>query len=110
MIEMIALLNVERGAAGKTPLRIGIGIASGEMIAGYTGTQQRATYTCVGDTVNRAARLEGHTKVSQRTILVDRTTLQALPPDVQVEVLEPVALKGIASAVELFSVDCAQSL
>jgi class 3 adenylate cyclase len=44
------------------PIAIGIGIATGDVIAGYTGTQQRATYTCVGDTVNLAARLEGHTK------------------------------------------------
>ena len=66
MIEMIELLNVERTAAGKAALRIGIGIATGEMVAGYTGTQQRATYTCIGDTVNLAARLESHTKVAQR--------------------------------------------
>jgi len=110
MIEMIELLNVERAAARKAPIRIGIGIASGEMIAGYTGTQRRATYTCVGDTVNRAARLEGHTKLAERTILIDRTTLQGLPPDVKVEVLEPVALKGFTAPVETFSVDGAQSL
>lgn len=110
MIEMIELLNVDRAAAGKAPIRIGIGIASGGMIAGYTGTQQRATYTCVGNTVNLAARLEGHTKIAGRTILIDRATLQALPPDLQVEVLEPAALKGLAAAVEMFSVDCGQSL
>jgi CheY-like chemotaxis protein len=45
MIEMIELLNVERSAAGKPALRIGIGIASGEMVAGYTGTQQSARPT-----------------------------------------------------------------
>jgi class 3 adenylate cyclase len=110
MIEMIELLNIERDAARKPPVRIGIGIASGAMIAGYTGTQRRATYTCVGNTVNLAARLEAHTKVAQRTILIDRATLQALPPDVQVEVLEPVTLKGIDGAVELYSIDGAQSL
>ena len=66
MIEMIELFNVERDAAGKPPIRIGIGIASGEMVAGYTGTNERATYTCIGDTVNLAARLEAHTKVAQR--------------------------------------------
>ena len=38
MIELIELFNVERAAAGKPPIRIGIGIASGEMVAGYTGT------------------------------------------------------------------------
>jgi adenylate cyclase len=109
MVEMIELLNVERAAAQKAPIRIGIGIATGEMVAGYTGTQQRATYTCVGNTVNLAARLEAHTKEAQRTILIDGDTLASLPPDVQVEVLGPAPLKGIASAVEVFSVDVAQS-
>src|SRR5450755_2620336 len=57
MIEMIELFNLERAAVGKVPIRIGIGVATGEMVAGYTGTQQRATYTCIGDTVNLASRL-----------------------------------------------------
>src|SRR6202790_620532 len=70
MVELIDLFNVDRQAAGKPPINIGIGIASGEMVAGYTGTNQRATYTCIGDTVNLAARLEAHTKVVQRAILI----------------------------------------
>jgi class 3 adenylate cyclase len=110
MIEMIDLLNVERANEQKMPIRIGIGIASGKMVAGYTGTQQRATYTCVGNTVNLAARLEAHTKEALRTILIDRDTLAALPPDVRVEVIGPVPLKGMSAAVEVFSVDCAQEL
>ncbi len=74
MIEMIELFNVEREAGGKAALRIGIGIATGDMIAGYTGTQPRATYTCIGDTVNLAARLEAHTKEAGRPILIDGDT------------------------------------
>ena len=58
MIQMIEQFNLEREATGKAQIRIGIGIATGEVVAGYTGTQQRATYTCIGDTVNLAARLE----------------------------------------------------
>ena len=46
------LFNVERVAADKPPIRIGIGIASGEMVTGYAGANERATYTCIGDTVN----------------------------------------------------------
>jgi class 3 adenylate cyclase len=105
MVELIGLLNREREAAAKPPIRIGIGIASGEMVAGYTGTKQRATYTCIGDTVNIAARLEAHTKVTQRAILVDQATRLALGDRFAVEPLGPVPFKGKAAAVEVFAVD-----
>ena len=107
MIEMIALLNVERSAARKAPLAIGIGIASGEVIAGYTGTQQRATYTCIGDTVNLAARLEAHTKVAARAILVEDETQAALAGRLLTEALGPMQFKGKALAVEVYAVGAA---
>ena len=78
MTELVTLFNAEREAQGRPPIRIGIGIASGEMIAGYAGTKQRATYTCIGDIVNLAARIEQHTKVAQHAILVDAATREAL--------------------------------
>ena len=109
MVEMIGLFNVERDNAGKPPITIGIGIASGEMVAGYTGTNQRATYTCIGDTVNLAARLETHTKVVRRPILIDQTTRSALTEHITVEALGPVPFKGKAAAVDVFSVDSGQS-
>lgn len=103
MIELIALLNVERQAAGKAALRIGVGIATGEMIAGYTGTKERATYTCIGDAVNLAARLEAYTKEAQRPILLDGATAAALGDARSLEPLGPVQLKGKAAAVEVFA-------
>src|SRR4030088_472906 len=105
MVELIDLFNRERDAAGKPQIRIGIGIASGEMVAGYTGTKQRATYTCIGDIVNLAARLETHTKVAQRAILIDQTTRSSLSERITVESLGPVPFKGKAAAVDVFSVD-----
>ena len=94
MIELIGQYNVERTARKRVPIRIGIGVASGEVIAGYTGTQRRATYTCVGDTVNLAARLESHTKIVGQPILIDGATRQELTDDIAVEDLGEVQLKG----------------
>jgi adenylate cyclase len=108
MVELIDLFIVDRQAAGKPPINIGIGIASGEMVAGYAGTNKRATYTCIGDTVNLAARLETHTKVAQRAILIDQATRSALSARITVELLGPVPFKGKATAVDVFSVDLGQ--
>jgi class 3 adenylate cyclase len=107
MIELIAMLNVEREAGGKVPLKIGIGIATGAMIAGYTGTHDRATYTCIGDAVNLAARLEAHTKVAGRPILVDGATADAASQGFTLEPLGEVALKGKSAAVPVFALPVA---
>ena len=74
MQELVAGFNREQAARGGAEIRIGIGIASGPLVAGFTGTEQRVTYTCVGDTVNLAAHLEAHTKVLGQPILIDENT------------------------------------
>ena len=104
MIDLMELFNAERVAEGKPPIAIGIGIATGDMIAGYTGTQNRATYTCIGDAVNLAARLEAHTKLAQRPILIDEATRTSLGERVQAEAMGPVPFKGKAAPVEVFAV------
>ena len=110
MIEMIDLLNIDRLAANKIEIHIGIGIASGPVIAGYTGTMQRATYTCVGDTVNLAARLEAHTKVLGKPILIDETTHSALISPIQTNPEGSFQLKGKLNEVQVYSVDLGQKV
>ncbi len=104
MIELLKGFNVEQAAQSKTQIKIGIGIATGRVIAGYTGTQHRATYTCVGDTVNLAARIEDHTKEAQQPILIDQYTREGLPDDVQVEALGPLLFKGKQQPIHIFAV------
>jgi class 3 adenylate cyclase len=104
MIELIHLFNEEQGARERVQIRIGIGIASGTVVAGYTGTTHRATYTCVGDTVNVAARLESQTKALERSILIDGHTRRGLDDGIPVEAHGPLALKGRAQPVEVYSV------
>jgi adenylate cyclase len=104
MIDMIQLLNADRLAQGKSEIRIGIGIASGQVIAGYTGTTRRATYTCVGDTVNLAARLESHTKVIGKPILIDGATQSVLGSGIKTDAEGPIQLQGKTMKVQVFSV------
>jgi len=107
MQDTMALFNDERRAAGKPELRIGIGIATGAMVAGYAGTNERATYTCIGDTVNLASRLEAHTKVAGRAVLIDGATRTALGPGFAVEALGVVPIRGKTAAVDVFAVGAA---
>lgn len=104
MVEMVALYNLEPERAGKAAIRIGVGIASGSMIAGYTGTKDRATYTCVGDAVNLAARMEAYTKEAQCAVLIDGATAQALGDRALLSALGTVQFKGKAEFIEVFSV------
>ncbi|MCX6079608.1 MAG: ATP-binding protein [Chloroflexi bacterium] len=108
MIELIDGFNLDRVAQGKKEIHIGIGIASGNVVAGYTGTSHRATYTCVGDTVNLAARLEAHTKVLAQPILIDKFTRNALSPQIQVEARGPIQLKGKTISIDIFSIPTGQ--
>jgi adenylate cyclase len=104
MVELIDLFNVDQASQGKVQIRIGVGIATGQMIAGYTGTQQRATYTCVGDAVNVAARLEAHTKVAGQPILIDENTQHGLGEAVRTLELGLVQVKGKQQEVRVFAV------
>ena len=104
MLELIRLFNEEQAARDKVQIEIGIGIASGRVVAGYTGTQRRATYTCVGDTVNVAARLESHTKVVGRPILIDESTRRGLDNGIAVELQGELLVQGKTQPVRVYAV------
>ncbi len=104
MVEMIRLFNEEQAAREKVQIKIGIGIASGPVVAGYTGTIHRATYTCVGDTVNIAARLEAHTKVLNRPILIDENTQRGIGDEIALEAQGELQMKGKTQPVTVYSV------
>jgi class 3 adenylate cyclase len=104
MLELVADFNLGQAKADKPEIRIGIGIASGQVIAGYTGTERRVTYTCVGDTVNLAAHLEAHTKILGQPILIDEHTRAGLSSAVRVEDHGAMQFKTRTQPVRVYSV------
>lgn len=105
MTDMVDVLNLDRVAGNHPAIRLGIGVATGEVVAGYAGTDQRATYTCIGKTVNLASRLEAHTKVEDCTILIDETTRSRLDESISVGPTCEVQLKGFSNALDVFQVE-----
>jgi adenylate cyclase len=76
MREAVVALNA---TGTDEPIAIGIGISSGEALVGNMGSRERFDYSCVGDTVNVASRIEGACKIVHYGILVTESTAAAVP-------------------------------
>ncbi len=105
MMDALAEFNRHRSNAGLFPIKIGVGINSGDVIAGNIGSPGRMDRTVIGDTVNVASRLEGMSKLGKHTcVIISRSTLDLVQEHVDVERLAETAVKGKTAAVEMFEV------
>ena len=97
-------LNQERARQGKPPFAHGVGIHSGPVLAGNSGSDDQSAYALIGDTVNLASRIEGLTKELGGDILISQGTLVRLAGPPQVEPLEPRLVKGYSRPITIYRV------
>jgi adenylate cyclase len=103
MQHMLTEINVRRAKRGQHNLKLGIGIATGDVVAGTIGSPKRMDYTVIGDSVNLAARLESASKIYQVGIIVCEATADTLPPDA-VRELDLIRVKGRKRPVRIYEV------
>ncbi|MFK7990154.1 MAG: adenylate/guanylate cyclase domain-containing protein [Sandaracinaceae bacterium] len=102
MKAVLAEFNEERMAEGHAEVKIGIGINTGECVAGYLGSSKALEYTVIGDTVNTGARLCSIAKAGE--IIISVSTYEAVRDFFEVIELPPTQVKGKANALKIFNV------
>jgi adenylate cyclase len=104
-IEQLALLdefNAHRTSTGSHPLGIGVGVHTGQLVAGYIGSSRALSYTVIGDTANTSARLCGIAGPGQ--ILVSEVTMDALGGRFGASELPAAQLKGKERPFRVFEI------
>jgi adenylate cyclase len=92
MIEEIEILNKELTGMGKPQISVGIGLDTGEVVAGHVGSVKRLEFTLIGVPVNNAFSLS---KVRPAKVLMSESTKNLLSKDTEVTAYEPLILKGM---------------
>jgi len=97
-------LEIEAKEEGRKhiPLKVGLGLNSGECVVGNMGSDQRFDYSVLGDTVNLAARLEGQSKNYGVRVVIGHSTWTAVPTLATVE-LDFIQVKGKTEGVRIFA-------
>ncbi len=110
-LEMVAAMEplnaqlareAEARGTDHVPLRVGLGLNTGEAVVGNMGTYQRMDYSVLGDTVNTASRLESQTKTYGVDIIVGPGT-QAAVADFATLELDTIQVKGKSVGIKIYA-------
>ncbi|HUZ87157.1 MAG TPA: adenylate/guanylate cyclase domain-containing protein [Candidatus Baltobacterales bacterium] len=102
MVREIDRLNRELVSSGRPAISVGIGLDTGEVLAGHVGSKRRLEFTLIGVTVNNAASLS---KVRPAKVLLCEATLEALPRGVGVAGPEAMLLKGASRPQSIYELE-----
>ena len=104
MLETLDRFNDEIEAEEIPAFGMGIGINTGRVVVGNMGSDQRFDYTCLGDSVNLGARLEGQTKNYAVRILLGENTANEVSHFVKLMELDCIAVKGKTKGVRVYTI------
>jgi class 3 adenylate cyclase len=106
MLKRLDTYNQYRRNLGYIPIRIGIGINTGDLMLGTVGGQKRMDSTVISDAVNVASRIEGLTKNYGVSLLISDRTFAALqePETYSLRLLDRVKVKGKSEMISVFEV------
>jgi adenylate cyclase len=103
MERALVSLNATWAASGLPPLRMGIGVHTGEVFAGNVGGKTRFKYTLIGDPVNVASRVEGVNKELNTSILITEATYHEIATRVEAKDCGEVHVKGRDEPVRVYT-------
>jgi adenylate cyclase len=102
MLQGLEEFNRTRAAENQAPIRIGIGVNTGNVITGSIGSTRALQYTAIGDAMNVASRLVN--VASPGEIIVSESTYKAVMGRVEATALPPVKVKGKAEELKVYRV------
>ncbi len=105
MRAQLSQVNLTLSKQGYPPLRHGIGLHAGKVVAANIGSPQRLSYALVGETVNIASRIQDLNKDFGTDILLSDDVQKRIDSNLGIYPLKSVSLKGISNPLELFGIE-----
>ncbi|MFJ1268231.1 adenylate/guanylate cyclase domain-containing protein [Legionella lytica] len=110
MLERLKILNQKHRSEGFPEFNVRIGIHTGEAIVGNVGSEDRLSYTALGDTVNLGSRLESINKHYNTQVIVSHATFSQVSEKFLFRFLDEVAVRGKQESIAIYELITAQNI